>query len=1125
MISESLLDESVARERHLETTLQEARVSLRVANEVRLSVPQKRDLAISELPANGNAAFSLGEALKMRRLAGKSFSNAIKARQAEAGLEGAQAQRRSLEAAKAVREEQITLRRELSAAADFLNGLSLRPSPISAVPSLTATAETSKTRGLLGALQTLRRATNSRPAKRRDPRLPDALLRAVFDAEHYLQANGLALPKGMDPLDHYLTEGRAQGLSPHPLLDVNWIARDWPRSRLFDLVEYLVDPALFAVSPHPLFDAAYYLAANSDVAEAGANPLAHYLLHGWREGRAPNRLFDSAWYLAHNPDVLTADLNPLVHLARHGLNERRSIHPLFDHAFYLEKYPDVAANQIDPYVHYVAFGYADGRVPGPAVEKVSQLAVYFENGEGLDLLLSADPFSKVREMGHPWPPRWDGRYWLPQALRNFIIERFGEGHVALYTYLFSVIERYAETPAEFDASDDCQVLFKRARLLAAADSGVIEPTVSVIIPVYNNLLYTLTSVVSVLETAPGYSFEIIVADDGSTDQTAQVITAIGGIVRYHRNRQNIGFLKNCNAAAEGARGEFLVFLNNDTIALPSWLDQLIAPFEADARIGFTGSKLLNGDGTLQEAGGVFWEDGSAWNFGRNSDPLLPEFNYLKDVDYVSGASIAIPRSLWRTLGGFDELYSPAYCEDSDIAFRIRQAGYRTVYAPHSPIVHHEGRSHGRDVTSGIKAYQVINQEKFVSRWGETLRRDNFPNGQNVFLARDRSRRKPHILIVDHYVPQWDRDAGSRTLYLYIKMFLDMGFAVTFWPDNLNEDREYTIPLQNMGVEVIYTWHYVGRFGEWLAENGRHIDYAFLSRPHVATKYLDDLTKTNSTKIIYYGHDLHYKRLQAAYNVDRDFKLLTEAKKWEGIEMDVCSRSNVVLYPGEEEVEIVRKRVPAEVNVINFPITIFSKDELEAGAEAIDRGKDRNAYKMMFVGGFSHAPNVSGVVWFVRNVMPLIVQAEPRFHLSIAGSNAPGEIKALAGPNVSILGRISDDELENLYAESGLAVVPLLYGGGVKGKVIEAMAKGVPVVMTGVGAQGIPDAESMSSVEDDPLDMARVILASALDRRSVLEKSQRALAFIDNHYSTFAVRSLLCGAIPELTPTKPGRSAI
>ena len=118
---------------------------------------------------------------------------------------------------------------------------------------------------------------------------------------------------------------------------------------------------------------------------------------------------------------------------------------------------------------------------------------------------------------------------------------------------------------------------------------------------------------------------------------------------------------------------------------------------------------------------------------------------------------------------------PPYCEDADIAFQVRARGYRTLYQPQSALIHHEGRSHGRDLDSGIKAYQVINQQKLFERWRATLEADHFPNATDVFVARDRSRYKPHIVVIDHYIPQWDRDAGSRSTYLYIKLFCDHGF--------------------------------------------------------------------------------------------------------------------------------------------------------------------------------------------------------------------------------------------------------------------------------------------------------------------------------------------------------------
>ena len=144
-------------------------------------------------------------------------------------------------------------------------------------------------------------------------------------------------------------------------------------------------------------------------------------------------------------------------------------------------------------------------------------------------------------------------------------------------------------------------------------------------------------------------------------------------------------------------------------------------------------------------------------------------------------------ALWRDLGGFDPHYAPAYCEDADLAFRIRQLGKRVVYVPHSEVIHHEGASHGRDERSGIKAYQVVNTKKLYERWKDVLEAGHFDNGTNVLEARDRSRQKPHILVIDHYVPEWDRDAGSRSMLLYIKLFLEAGFQVSFWPDNLNEN--------------------------------------------------------------------------------------------------------------------------------------------------------------------------------------------------------------------------------------------------------------------------------------------------------------------------------------------------
>jgi GT2 family glycosyltransferase/SAM-dependent methyltransferase len=258
-----------------------------------------------------------------------------------------------------------------------------------------------------------------------------------------------------------------------------------------------------------------------------------------------------------------------------------------------------------------------------------------------------------------------------------------------------------------------------------AAPAVPLPTTSIIIPSYNSIGYTETCLTALGATLPPeFDGEIIVVDDASTDDTPEVLRRLAKRdhrLRVIRNRENLGFIGTCNRGAKAAAGEFLVFLNNDTVPVDGWLQALLRTFHDYPDAGAVGGKLVYPDGRLQEAGAVIFRDGSGANFGKWSpDPDAPLFNHVREVDYCSGALLATKRALFFDIGGFDTRYRPAYYEDTDFCFSVRAAGYRVYYQPESVVIHFEGAVHGTDVSTGVKRYQAVNRDKFVAKWRDVL---------------------------------------------------------------------------------------------------------------------------------------------------------------------------------------------------------------------------------------------------------------------------------------------------------------------------------------------------------------------------------------------------------------------
>lgn len=568
------------------------------------------------------------------------------------------------------------------------------------------------------------------------------------------------------------------------------------------------------------------------------------------------------------------------------------------------------------------------------------------------------------------------------------------------------------------------------------------PLVSVIIPVHNQFVHTVRAVWSVAHQT-NFPLEIIIADDCSTDDTHHFFECIPAI-NYFQNEVNQGFLRTCNLAASRAKGKFLFFLNNDTFVHDNALAELISVFNEKPHAGLVGAKLIYPNGKLQEAGGFIWDDASGWNFGRLCDPAGLPFNYLRNVDYVSGAAIMIPRNLWQQIDGFDDHFAPAYYEDVDLAFKVRALGLEVLYQPRALVTHFEGISSGTDLNAGVKSYQLVNQSKFHEKWNYQLalhevnqQIDNF-NPPHDF--------KPRLLIIDAEVPTPNKDAGSLISVGFQKIVTELGFNITFIPENLFLNGDYGQALQGEGIEVIH-FPEVSRVEAYLKDNIDRFDLVYLVRHYPTGRFASLIKELKpDLKIIFNTVDLHHIRekreLEVMHPVSIPEKLLNEYEKSKANELNVMALTDATIVVSSAEKAYLEAVDPSlDVHCIPIPVKLT--------AAVADRQFRKG---IVFIGGFRHKPNLDAVRYFLKDIWPKVVELQPDMEFLIVGSEPPDEIISLKVKGVKVLGFVED--LSTVLDQVVLSVVPLTYGAGIKGKIATSIAAGVPVVSTGIGVEGM-----------------------------------------------------------------------
>jgi GT2 family glycosyltransferase len=757
-------------------------------------------------------------------------------------------------------------------------------------------------------------------------------------------------------------------------------------------------------------------------------------LRDLRTLRSPGA-FDTAFYRLQQRETPGRPAEPIRHYVARGAAEGLDPSPHFSTARYRRLHGDVTASGVNAYAHWLRHGRAEGRRASASAHPLA-----FAFGESMNdaarrfrVFPPNDP--EGREP-HLWPARDRTPPLRPEDRRpdDLVLDEAARGDAFLTAHgLLDPEPRFASAVEALNRLAADSVL--------VGEGGEERPSVSIVVPVYGQLAYTLNCLDALLRQRSARRFEVIVMDDVSPDATGEVLSAVERI-RYRRQAENQGFVENCNAGAAIARGDIVVMLNNDTRVVEGWLDALVDGLERLPEAGLVGSKLFYPDGSLQEAGGIVWRDGSAWNYGRNDDPNRPRYCYAREVDYVSGASIALPMELWRRLGGFDAAFRPAYYEDNDLAFRVREAGLKAWLQPLSRVIHYEGKTSGTDLTQGAKAYQVANQKTFYARWAQTLARHR-ENGIEPWLERERGVNK-RVLVIDITTPTPDQDAGSVVTDGLIALYQRLGFKVSYLPiGNYGYDPVYTARLQARGVECLYH-PYVSDLDEHLAVAGADYDVVQVFR-FEALEQSADLIRAfcPKAKIVFHNQDCHFLRLERQAALEGSAAMARHAAEIRVREWAAMEKADVVMTLSTVEKALF------EAEALSTPVRIMPY-LVEAPPETAAEPGGRK--DIVFLGGFGHPPNKDAVEWFVHEVWPTVRARAPEARFVIVGAKPPPEIKALGDERLVVTGRV--DELSPYMDQARVFVAPLRFGAGVKGKLYAALSAGAPVVSTSVGAEGM-----------------------------------------------------------------------
>ena len=499
------------------------------------------------------------------------------------------------------------------------------------------------------------------------------------------------------------------------------------------------------------------------------------------------------------------------------------------------------------------------------------------------------------------------------------------------------------------------------------------------------------------------------------------------------NTANLGFGDACTQGAEQVRGEYLCFLNNDALLHPHALSSALASFREDSKVAVVGGKILLANGSLQEAGSMIWSDGSALGYGRGDDPNLPQYEFRRPVDYCSGAFLLTPRSLFRQLGGFNRMFSPAYYEDSDYCMEVWKAGYKVLYEPAAVIRHYESAS--SEGNEAAKPAMAIHQQKFRNKWHDRLRKHLPYSTANIQRARiSASSHALKILYIEDRIPHRHLGSGFPRSNDILCHLVKQGHRVTCvsFTSRLSGHDYGDVPR---AVELLDG---VSQHERLFREYVPNSDIVWVSRPHNMQAFLKGRLEkgvSSRARVIYDAEAIFAERDWRQAEILGNEISSQVKSSWLDRELALAKAADAVVVVSERDRQTMLSGGARHVSIIGHRVCA------NPTAAAFD---ERRTF--LFVGAMhgTDSPNADSMRYFCGSIWPVVRQATGA-ELMIAGYGADAALGDYKTDGVRILGR--QDDLTSLYNQARVFVAPTRFAAGIPYKAHEAASFGVPLVVS------------------------------------------------------------------------------